>query len=770
MATWQRWLGVQPDRDVPTDIRISLIDALFTDRRSLFIGSVAASASALITAWRTGAPSILLCAAAMIAVACLRALDMNNFIRQRAGLSSADVAKYWERRYVAGAATFVGLLGTWCLLAFVETTDPFVRLISFSLTLAYMIGISGRNFASAPLVMAQIICAGVPLTVALLLVGDVYYAVFAFVLLPFFTALKFISDRLRKVLLDSLISSRNAAALARRFNTALDNMPHGLCMFDANHRLVVSNKRMMECVDIPYSLPGEISFPRLLQIFANAKTADEDQLRALQEAFDRSIFGRAGKQVVVNALHGRILAFTFQPMENGGAVMLVEDVTEQHDAEVKIRLARYDSLTNLPNRAFFRESVVSAATEMGAGETCALLFLDLDEFKRVNDTLGHTCGDKLLCAVSDRLRRTTREADIVARLAGDEFVIFQPRVQGTETVSLARRIVETVGVPYEIDGHQLTVSASIGIATAPGGAVDIDKLLRDADIALYRSKSDGGSAWRFFEPEMDSLAHARRNLEIDLRNALSNGEFQLYYQPLIDLRTQRISTCEALLRWRHPTRGLLTPEEFLPVAEDMGLIVELGNWVLRRACDDCAKWPAGIRVAVNLSPIELRRADVAGAIRAALSESGLPSRRLEVDITESALVPDTKAIRLRLDQIRGLGVGISLDDFGTGYSSLSCLQRFPLNKIKIDRSFLGEIEGDPRSLSLLRGLARLAADLGMTVTVEGVETDRQLALLVAEPSIDEAQGFLFSPPMGEQDMRALLEVVRKVPASAERVA
>jgi len=746
-----------------------LIDALFSDRRSLFIGSIGASASALITAWRTGALSILLCAAAMMMVACLRAVDTNNFARQRARLTSAEAANCWERRYVAGAATFVGLLGTWCLLAFIETVDPFVRLISFSMTLAYMIGISGRNFASAPLVMAQIICAGAPLTLALLLAGDVYYIVFAFVLLPFFTAMKFISDRLRKILLDSLISTRSAAALARRFNTALDNMPHGLCMFDANHRLVVSNKRMIENLDIPYALPNEISFPQLLQIFAHAKNIDADQLQDLQEAFDHSILGRMGKQVV-NVLDGRILAFTFQPMENGGAVMLIEDVTEQHDAEVKIRLARHDPLTSLPNRAFFRESVISAAAGLEAGETCALLFLDLDEFKRVNDTLGHSYGDRLLCAVADRLRHTTGEADVLARLAGDEFVIFQPRTNGPETVALARRIVETVGAAYEVDGHQLTVGTSIGIATAAAGSVDIDKLLRDADIALYRAKSDGGSAWRFFEPEMDSLAHARRSLEIDLRNALSNGEFQLYYQPLISLRTQQISTCEALLRWRHPTRGLLTTDEFISVAEDMGLIVELGNWVLRRACADCAKWPAGIRVAVNLSPVQLRRADVVGAIRVALSESGLASHRLEVEITESALVPDTKAIRLRLDQIRGLGIRISLDDFGTGYSSLSYLQSFPLNKVKIDRSFLREIEGDPRSLSLLRGIARLAADLGMTVTAEGIETDTQLALVVAEPCIDEAQGFLFSPPMSGHDMSALLNVVRTVPLSAERVA
>jgi diguanylate cyclase (GGDEF)-like protein len=770
MDTWRQWLGIRAHQDVPTDIRISLVDALYTDRPSLFIGSTAASVSALITAGRTGATLILLCAAAMILVACARAWDMYAFARQRANLSSPQAAAYWERRYVVGAATFVGLLGAWCLAAFIQTTDPFVRLISFSLTLAYLIGVSGRNFASKPLVIAQTVCAGVPLSVALLLAGDLHYTILAFVLLPFFAALRLISDRLRKILLDSLISGRNTAALASRFDTALNNMPHGLCMFDANKGHVVSNRRTAEWLNLS-KLPNGIHFTELLRRYANVGVIEVDQLADLEDAFNSSIRDQIRKQCILTSRQERVLTFTFQPMENGGLVMLLEDVTERHHAESKLKLARYDPLTNLPNRAFFRESVINIAAQAEAGDSCALLFLDLDEFKRVNDTLGHARGDELLCAVAERLRRATAEQDVVARLAGDEFVVFHPAAgDAGETASLARRIIDMIAAPYEIDGHEVIIGTSIGIAVERHGSLDFDRLLREADVALYRAKAEGGSELRCFEPEMDALARARRDIEIALRNAFSNDEFEVYYQPVINLKTQQISACEALVRWNHPSRGIVTPEEFISVAEDTGLIIELGNWVLRHACGDCARWPAGIRVAVNLSPVQLRRADVVESIRAALTEVGLPSHRLEVEITESALLPDTKAIRQRLNQIRGLGVRISLDDFGTGYSSLSYLHAFPLNKIKIDRTFLREIERDDRSLALLRGVARLAVDLGMAVTVEGVETDKQLALLAAESSIDEAQGFLFSPPMNRHDIRSLLNVTGTARADIDRVA
>jgi predicted signal transduction protein with EAL and GGDEF domain len=302
----------------------------------------------------------------------------------------------------------------------------------------------------------------------------------------------------------------------------------------------------------------------------------------------------------------------------------------------------------------------------------------------------------------------------------------------------------------------VVIGASIGIAMAPSDGNDADLLLKNADMALYRAKSDGRAGWRFFEPDMDVKAQARRNLELDLRNALATEAFEVYYQPLLNLKTMRISTCEALVRWPHPERGLVSPGDFIPIAEEMGLIVELGNIILRKACAECSRWPAEVRVAVNLSPIQFRRGNVVSTVREALAASGLPASRLELEITESVLLQDTEATRASLEQLRDLGVRISLDDFGTGYSSLSYLHSFPLHKVKIDRSFLQDIEGNDRSLTLLRGVARLSAELGLSVVQEGIETERQLALITRDHSIDEAQGYLFSRPIPSRDIRKLL--------------
>jgi diguanylate cyclase (GGDEF)-like protein len=387
----------------------------------------------------------------------------------------------------------------------------------------------------------------------------------------------------------------------------------------------------------------------------------------------------------------------------------------------------------------------------------AVLFVDLDQFKQVNDTLGHPRGDELLRAVAGRLRGLMRRSDIVARFGGDEFVVLQsPAPSSSEAADLAHRIVERLGQPYEIDGHQVVIGASVGIAMAPRDGVSADLLLRNADMALYHAKGQEGGAWRFFEPDMDIKAQARRALELDLRHALQTGAFELYYQPLFNLKTMQVAVCEALIRWRHPTRGMVSPGEFIPVAEDMGLIVEIGDWVLREACRECLNWPAEVRVAVNLSPIQFRRTNIASVVGDALAAARLPANRLEVEITESVLLQDFQAARLALEQLRELGVSISLDDFGTGYSGLSYLHALPLNKVKIDRRFVQGVQAGGRSLTLLRGVARLSSELGMLVAVEGIETEEQLGIIAREEDVDEAQGYLFSVPIPARQIRELL--------------
>jgi diguanylate cyclase (GGDEF)-like protein len=750
------WIG--HDRKLPTEIYTSLVASLFSDPRTLIVGGFGSITAALVIAWRTAEPTLIFCAAGLIAITLARAWDMRAFARRAEITMTRAAAVGWELRYVAGASAYVALLGAWCFFAFARTTDPVVQLLTFSTILVNMIGVAGRNFGSKLLVNAQLLCAGVPMTLALFLVGGTYYAVFGCVLVPFFVSVRSITERLRRTLLDAVIATRDVTLLADRFDTALNNMPHGLCMFDQQRRLVVSNKRLEEILHVSGVERGN-SLRALLRACVASGTLNDATMERLFADLESRLSGKFDGELAVDTEDGRALSLTFEPMEDGGSVVLVEDVTERKNAEAKINhLARYDALTGLPNRTFFHDQMEWVLATMKRGTHCSVLFIDLDQFKQVNDTLGHPAGDALLCAVAERLRGIVRDTDFVARFGGDEFIVLEASARDPEAAAiLAGRIVEELGEPYDINGHHVVIGASVGISVAPRDGAGADVLLKNADMALYRAKSEGRSVWRFFEPEMDVKARARRSLELDLRDAVATGAFEVYYQPLINLKSARITTCEALLRWSHPERGMISPAEFIPIAEEMGLIVDIGNWVLRRACFDCAQWPGDVRVAVNLSPIQFRRGNLMRNIEGALAASGLAPNRLEIEITESVLLQDTEVTRSILQQLREFGVRISLDDFGTGYSSLSYLHNFPLHKVKIDRSFLAGVGSNKRALPLLRNVARLITELGMSVTMEGVETKEQLDLIVSEGTFDEAQGYLFSPAVRAQEILAFLD-------------
>lgn len=756
--------------DLPTDIYLPLVDSLYKDGRTLFIGSVMVVGSIMTTYVSSGSIWLLVCAIAFAVLGFARGLLMRSYAANRAAITTNEQGRKWEQRYVAGAAGSVALLGLWCFAAFAATDDPFAHLVSFSITIAYMIGVFGRNFGNSRFVIVQIICAWVPMTAALLLFGNAYYWLFAGFLVPFFMAIKFIAERLRRTLLEAVIATRDVSLLARRFDTALNNMPHGLCMFDSAHQAVVSNGRVNELLGLPPKLELRgLTIRQVIDYCVDAGTvAASDAERVLRE-LDTRLSGQRSEDFEVTTPGGRTLEFTFQPMENGGTVFLLEDITDRTIAEAKINhMARFDTLTGLPNRAILRNRIERALENSEKEDVFAVHFVDLDQFKQVNDTLGHTSGDLLLKAVAERLRPLIRDTDVIARFGGDEFVVLQSPVKSaSEASALARRMLTALTGTYEISGHEVVISASIGIAMAPKDGHDVDQLMRNADMALYRAKSDNRGTWRFFKPEMEVSAQARRNLELDLRYALENDAFEVYYQPIFDLRTKQIIACEALLRWPHPERGMISPAEFIPVAEEMGLIVDIGKQVLRKACMECRAWPGDIRVAVNLSPIQFSRANVPFLIRDALAATSLPADRLEIEITETTLLQDTTKTRDYLRQLDELGVRISLDDFGTGYSSLSYLHSFPLHKVKIDQSFLKELDADSRRLTLLRGVARLSAELGLRVAVEGVETYEQLELVSAENSVDEVQGYLFSMALPGPAIRQLL---RAFPTPFEQVA
>jgi diguanylate cyclase (GGDEF)-like protein len=421
-----------------------------------------------------------------------------------------------------------------------------------------------------------------------------------------------------------------------------------------------------------------------------------------------------------------------------------------------VHMARNDGLTDLPNRLAFHEAMYHAAARAARGEAFAVLCLDLDRFKQVNDTLGHPVGDALLRAVAARLASLAREVDTVARLGGDEFAVVQANVAGPDAAAaLAQRIIDDLRAPYDVLGHRIVVGASVGIALAGPEARDADTLIRSADLALYRAKQEGRGMYRFFEPDMDARAQARRQLELDLRYAIERQEFELHYQPLMSVADRRIAAFEALIRWRHPTRGLVPPDEFIPLAEEIGLIVPIGAWVLQDACAEAARWPLPVKVAVNLSAVQFARADITRQVAAALHDSGLPASRLEVEITETALLNDSESTLKTLHALRALGVRIAMDDFGTGYSSLSYLRSFPFDKLKIDRSFVRDLNEAGESAAIVRAIASMGRSLGIATTAEGVENEQQMAQLVRD-GCTELQGFFFGRPCPAADVARLL--------------
>lgn len=742
-------------RSVPLEIYTSLVDALFEKPLTLMIGAGAATGAALITAARAESLILLLFAGAIFVMAIGRLLEIRAYRRAKPSLRSHDSVRKWERQYIVTSTGYVALLGAWCVACFAATDDPFIRLFSFAMVLAYLVGIYGRNFASDALVLSQMIAGGLSLTIALAVAGGVYYVIAGIVLVPLLVTIRMISNRLRAQLLEAVISARDITQLAARFTTALNNMPHGLVMFDSEQRLLVANERFIELLRLPREIELAGKTPSELVASGDALSDAPDTQRFLS-AFERRLFSAQGELAVETGDHNW-LSFTTRPMESGGSVVIVEDITARRSAEQRIdRMARFDTLTGLPNRNHLHEQLENVLPSADEDNPLAILFVDLDEFKQVNDTLGHPSGDRLLSSVADRLRAIAGEGEVVARFGGDEFVVLQAKATVENAETLAQRILDSLSQPYHVDEHDIIIGACVGIAFAPRDGDDADLLLKNADMALYHAKSNGKGTWRTFDPSMDSEAHAKRVMELDVRQALSAGQFEVYYQPLLNLRTMKVRTCEALLRWKHPERGMVPPSEFIPVAEDIGIIRDIGEWVLREACRECTNWPSDIRVAVNLSPVQFRDANLPDVVIAALKDSGLAPDRLEVEITESVLLKDTPTIREMLARIVAAGVRISLDDFGTGYSGLSYLQTFPLDKVKIDRSFVAELHSGDRSLTLLRGMAKLSAALGLDVVVEGIETQEQLEIITAEGTVGEAQGYVFSVPLPSKQLRDLV--------------
>jgi diguanylate cyclase (GGDEF)-like protein len=560
----------------------------------------------------------------------------------------------------------------------------------------------------------------------------------------------------------------------KQFDAALRNMSQGLAMFDAEQRLVICNELYARIYGLtPDQVePGTPLHRIVRQQIANGCQSEGDA-DALQGWLARRAAGEGPSQMTCELEDGRAVSVSAQTMPNGGIVTTHRDITEQRYAEARIvHMALHDSLTELPNRTLLDERLQQALTRVRRGEMVAVHTLDLDHFKTVNDTLGHPIGDKLLKQVTERLLALVRETDTVARMGGDEFAIVQVAIgQPTDATTLAHRIIEVVSKPYDIEGQQIDIGASIGIAMAPADGDNPADLLRNSDLALYRAKGDGRGTFCFFEPCMDEQMQARRVLESDLRRAIPAREFELHYQPVIDLDSNEISSFEALVRWRHPLKGLVPPDVFLPLAEKLGITIALGEWAIRDACTTARGWSRELNVAVNLSPRQFRNPGLVQIVADALDDSGLPAHRLELDITEPVLMGESESALSVLHGLRDLGVKLAMDDFGTGYASLSYLHSFAFDKIKIDRSFVKSVAADSGSLNVVRAVAAMAHSLGMSTTAEGVETFEQLEIVRTE-GCNEIQGFLFSPPLPASDIDRILKrgIRFAMPAGAENAA
>ncbi len=529
-------------------------------------------------------------------------------------------------------------------------------------------------------------------------------------------------------------------------------------MFDADARLVFCNRRYIEM----YGLSPDLATPGctlldLLNYRLQARTFSGNPDEYIAELMTKIAEGNTFADVATSG-DGRAFSIVNKPFADGGWLATHEDVTERRCAEERIaHMAGHDALTDLPNRVLLRERLEHELKRVKRGENLAVLCLDLDHFKSINDTLGHPIGDELLKLVADRLRGCTREPDTIARLGGDEFAIIMTQMhQPVDAAALSRRVRESIIKPYQVDGHQIISDISIGISIAPIDGVEPDQLLKNADMALYGAKADGRGMYRFFEAEMDKRMKERRDLEMDLRQALTNGEFELHYQPLVNLQTNEITAFEALLRWNHPTRGQISPANFIPIAEETGLIVSIGEWVLRTACKETANWPKHVKVAVNLSPAQLKSKNLVPMVMNALADCGMEPNRLQLEITETMLMQNTFATLTTLHQLRKLGVQIAMDDFGTGYSSLSYLRSFPFDKIKIDRSFIQDLSNGAEPRAIVHAVAGLAKCLNMISTAEGVETQQQLDTLQAV-GCTEMQGFLFSRAKPADEIMQLFE-------------
>jgi len=733
----------QPNSEFLGDVRKPLNDALYADSGSLIAGGAIVVVVAVICWLLTRATTPLVLAITTLAIIVVRIY----IARQR----QWQWRKWYDYAFKMSALAYLFCSGILTYWAYTSTNEPIILTMTLIVALINTMSIALRSFAVESVVRLHVFGVVAPVTLAFALRGGYFWvAAVTQIVLAWYVDKS--AARLRGILLSEITYRRRSDTVATRFRFAIDNMSHGMCMIDSQMRIVVSNAELAETFGVPgsRSLQGTrfSALVRLARLRGTMNHADADRLLA---SFEATSAPDSVARLEAPGPNGRVYDLTLKRHDEGGWVLVVQDVTDQRRArEALDAAARFDSMTNLPNRRSFEERLSDALiAARGHDRRTEVLFLDLDGFKQINDTLGHKFGDRVLAESARRLRETTGDA-YVSRWGGDEFVVLRSGYDNEATMCFAKALIADLSRPIWIEGAEVIVGASVGAAICIGGAIGMDALLQQADMALYAAKRESRGTCRLYELSMSEQAHERRLLELDLQAALAARNFELHYQPIVDIETGELVSFEALARWRHPVRGAVSPDIFVRVLEDLNLMNAFGAWALQRACEDAVKWPLPVRVGVNVSTRQIET--LIDSVRRALAASGLDPRRLELEITETAALATGDTVRRTLEQVRALGVRIALDDFGTGYSSLSHLMQLPLDKVKIDKSFTQQLGRSRKADVLVANIARISSQLGMRVTFEGIETTEQLDRARALGVPAEGQGWLFGKPTAFADL------------------
>ncbi|MBN9452769.1 MAG: EAL domain-containing protein [Bosea sp.] len=733
-----------------------LVSSLFSSPASIIPGGIAGILTPFLCWVSTGMDIFMSLTILVTLIVILRIMTVVAYRRRNHAHDSYAETRRWDRDYFLGATMFSAVLGYSCYVALVQTDDPAAHITSVASTIALASGYVARNAGRPKFVAVQLLTFCIPMAIGLIGAHNPYYRYIGYFAFLYVAANIAITNSLHRNLIALSDANKQSKALASALHSqnltldaALNTMIDGLAMFDRSLKLAVSNAPHSTLYGLPetLALPGT-PLTAIARFLVERQVISQEQLRDIRAALSEVQATQQATSRELVTRGGLVLVLTLAPAAEGGILMLTEDATERKATEARIeQMARFDELTGLANRFEYTTQIAETFAKLErTGDGFALLYLDLDGFKQVNDSLGHDIGDHVLMETASRLRSAIRSNDILARFGGDEFLLILPSADHLVVTAIAQRMIDAMARAFDVDGKTVYVTASIGIAMAPLDGANPTDLLRHADTALYKAKSAGRNTLMFFNPAMAEEMMERHEIEVDLRKACMDGTLELYYQPIINLKTQKIVSREALMRWRHPTRGMVPPGVFIPIAEQSGLIAGMGDWAIRQACRDAASWEPGIGVSVNVSPLQFREPRrIVETVKEALLASQLESRRLMLEVTESLLIEDDKLALSVLDELRALGVTFALDDFGTGYSSLAYLSTYPFAQVKIDQSFAREVHTNEASKAVIEAVCQLARRLQMNVVVEGIETEQQ-RIAVQLLGAHRAQGFLFGRP------------------------